>query len=247
MFTGVRAYLDDHSQGYTDNEEFTEHVNTFKSILHNIESIENERSKSTTGKVRNKMEMRNAATDHGLAVAGAIYSYAKKKGDILLMESVNFKISHLNKYRDAGLVIELISIKDTALRFREDLTRYGITADSFTEFEEKIAQYTDALGVRNTGAATKSGAKKTMQTIFREADNILDSIDRLMNKFKIIDPDFHAGYKSARVIKDLGYRHRGGFAGNGNASGEGSAAGNESQNSGISQVSQTSSGQGSEL
>jgi len=48
-----------------------------------------------------------------------------------------------------------------------------------------------------------------------------------MNKFKIIDPDFHAGYKSARVIKDLGYRHTGGFARNGNTSGEVSNAGNE--------------------
>ncbi len=250
MFTGVRAYLDDHSTGYTDNEEFTEHVNTFKSILHNIEATENERSKATTGKVRNKAEMRKAATDFGLAVAGAIYSYAKKKGDILLMESVNYKISHLNKYRDAGLVIELTSIRDIAARFPEDLAKYGITADKFEEFESKIAQYKDAIGAKNTGTATKSGAKKTMQTMFKEADSIVDSIDRLMNNFRIADPDFYAGYKSARVIKDLGYRHTGGFAGNGNTSGVGSAAGNETQNSGFgqgSQVIETSPVQGSEL
>ncbi|MBK9334008.1 MAG: hypothetical protein IPM96_16775 [Ignavibacteria bacterium] len=250
MFTGVRAYLDDHSAGFTDNEEFTNHVNTFKSILHNIEATENERSKATTGKVRNKAEMRKVATDYGLAVAGAIYSYAKKKGDIQLMESVNLKISDFIKFRDAGLVIELTSIRDTAARFPEDLAKYGITADKFAEFEGKIAQYADALGAKNTGTATKSGARKTMQTMFKEADSILDSIDRLMNEFRIVDPDFYAGYKSARVIKDLGFRHTGGFARNGNTSGEGSAAGNESQNSGISQVSQiieTSPGQGSEL
>ena len=46
-------------------------------------------------------------------------------------------------------------------------------------------------------------------TLFKETDDILDSIDRLMENYKVSNGEFYAGYKTSRVIKDLGIRHKG--------------------------------------
>jgi len=210
MYVGVRAYLDDHSAGYEDNEEFNEHMNSFKSILEEIAAKEDERSKATLGKVKYKAKIRKSVTDQALAVAGAIYSYAKKSGNDNLKDSVDFKKSDFVKFRDAGLVIELESLKDKAVQHSAEIARYGITAEKLTGFQNEAAKYADALGAKNTGSATRSGANKTMVSLFKEADNLLDSIDRFMENYKISDKDFYDGFKSARVIRDLGTRHKDG-------------------------------------
>ncbi len=52
----------------------------------------------------------------------------------------------------------------------------------------------DALAAKNSGSATLTGAIKTMVTLFKDADSLLDSIDRFMEKYKIDDKDFYDGY-----------------------------------------------------
>lgn len=210
MYIGVRAYLDDHSEGYSDNEEFNDHINNFKSILQDIAAKEDERSKATLGKVKNKSRMRKEATELALAVSGAIYSFAKKTGDVALRESMDLRSSDFKKFRDSVLLIELNSIKDKAAQYSADIARYGITADKLTEYGEKTAKYAEALGAKDTGSATRSGASKTMISLFREADSLLDSMDRIMAYYKVSDQDFYEAYKAARVIRDLGIRHGGG-------------------------------------
>ncbi|MBS1517920.1 MAG: hypothetical protein JSS91_07520 [Bacteroidetes bacterium] len=223
MYVGVRAYLDDHSAGYENNEEFNEHLNSYKSVLQDIARKEDERSKATLGKVKNKARVRRSVTDQALAVSGAIYSFAKKSGDYVLMRSVDLQKTDFDRFRDAGLVIELNSIKNKAAQFSAEIARFGITAEKFTEFENKINEYVDALSAKNTGSATKQGASKTMVSFFRDADSLLDSIDRFMENYKISDKDFYDGYKAARVIKDLGIRHNGGIGINGAFPGNGSS------------------------
>ena len=228
MFVGVRAYLDDHSSGYEDNEEFNEHMISYKSVLQEIAAKEDERSKATLGKVKNKAKVRRSVTDQALSISGAVYAYAKKTGNVSLTETVDYKKTDFDKFRDAGLVIELSSLKDTAIRYSAEIAKYGITADKITAFENEIIKYSDALGERNTGSATRQGAKKTMITLFSDADSLLDSIDRFMESYKIIDKDFYDGYKASRVIKELGIRHNGGNGNNGNNGNNGGSGNNGS-------------------
>ena len=223
MFVGVRAYLDDHSTGYEDNEEFNEHISSFKSALQEIAGKEDERSKATLGKVKNKTNLRKSVTNQALAISGAIYAFAKKTGNVSLTESVKYRKTDFNKFRDAGLEIELRSLKDIASQFNAEISRYGISEDNINAFENEINKYSAALGDKNTGSATKQGAKKSMKSMFITADSLVDSIDRFMENYKISDRDFYDGYKAARVVKDLGIRHNGG---NGNTGTNGSAGTN---------------------
>jgi len=210
MYVGVRAYLDKHVSGYEDNIEFNEHINSYKAAINEIELKEDERNKATKGKVKSKTVSRETASDLALAAAGALYSFAKKRGDVTLMDSVKHRRSGFTRMRDALLVIELNSILDKSKQYRSEISRFGITPEILSEFENEVMRYTEALGAKNTGSATKSGAKKTMAALFSEADSLLDSIGRFMDLYRIKDPEFFAGYRSARSIKDLGIRHTGG-------------------------------------
>ncbi|HMQ70623.1 MAG TPA: hypothetical protein PKA90_16700 [Ignavibacteria bacterium] len=209
MYDAVSAFLEEKSSNYSGNEEFTEHVNSFKASVNAIELKEDLRNKSTRGKVIDKNINRGSVTDQALAVAGALYAMAKKNGNVTLLESVKYTKSGLNRFRDTGLVIELNSIKEKAVEYSEAISRFGISSDSLAEFTGNIKIYEDALAAKASGGATKSGAVKSLMTLFRESDNILDSIDRLMENYKVSKSEFYDGYKTSRVIKDLGIRHKG--------------------------------------
>lgn len=208
MYEAVTAYLSENNSKYSENEEFIDHLNSFRTAVTEIAIMEDERSKSITGKTRNKIISRNTVTDEALAVAGAIYAYAKKSGNVSLMESVNQNKSRLNKFRENVLVIELNFIKDKAMENSQALERYGITLQKIEQFKDNITAFSNAIGARAVGGAAKTSATKTLFTRFKEAGDVLDSIDKLMEIYRVSNNEFYQGYKSARVIWDLGIRHR---------------------------------------
>lgn len=65
-------------------------------------------------------------------------------------------------------------------------------------------RHSKALGAQDTGGAEKKKARnKSLSTLIKDADSVLDSIDKLMENYKNSNEEFYAGYKTARVIKDL--------------------------------------------
>lgn len=207
MYNGVIAHLEKNSSIYSENEEFVSHKGAFKSATEEIGLKEDVVNKATTGKTLEKTVTRNFVTLQALGVAGAICAYAKKIGDITLAESTKHTISSLNKFRDTGLVIELNSIKDKAIDNSSALVKYDISPEKLDSFIKNIAQYSKALGAKSTGGSLKTGAVKSLTTLFKEAGIVLDSIDRLMENYRDTHKEFYSSYRAARVIKNLGIRH----------------------------------------
>lgn len=207
MYESVIAYLGENISIFSPNEEFTDHYNAFKKVVDDIGLREDERSKATTGKTMKKVIARNSVTNQAMAIAGGIYAYAKKSGNVTLQESSNITKSKLAKFRDTGLVIELNSIKDKATGLSDILVKYGISSASLSDFADNIENYSIAIGEKATGGASRTSASGSLVTLFKEADSLLDSFDRMMENYKLSNADFFRGYKSGRVIRDLGARH----------------------------------------
>lgn len=112
---------------------------------------------------------------------------------ITLMETTRITKSRLELLRDDVLVIELNSIKDKAIDNAEAITNYGVPAERLTKFINSITQYTKALGARASGGSQKTGATKSLTTLFKEADSMLDSIDRLMENYRDTHKEFYDG------------------------------------------------------
>ena len=207
MFNGVLAHLEKNSSKYTDNEEFINHRDSFKSKAESIESKEDERSKVTSGKTKDKLFKREKVTLFALGVAGAICAYAKKSGFITVAESTKLTKSKLNGLRDNVLLIELKSIREKAELYSEAISKYGYPAEKLEEFANSILQYSIALRAKANSGAVRTGATKSLKILFKEADIMLDSIDRLMENYRDTQKEFYDGYKASRVIKNLGIRH----------------------------------------
>ncbi|MEO8666644.1 MAG: hypothetical protein ABI462_14215 [Ignavibacteria bacterium] len=208
MYDAVSAYLDDNSSKFLLNEELNTHHASFKEALDAIAGREDLRNKSTKGRTQEKTVTRASVTSQALAIAGALYAYAKKSGNISLRESVKYTHTSLDSQRDNVLIIELNSLKDKAIENKGILEKYDITPEKLEKYTSNIESYSNALGARSTGKASKSGAIKSLVTLFRDASSILDSIDRLMENYNVGEEQFYSGYKAARVIMDLGKRHK---------------------------------------
>lgn len=208
MYESVRAYLERNPLAFSDNEEFMYHYNDLVELLNRIGAREDKQLKATTGKVKDKTISRRKATNATLAIAGALYAYARKTGDVPLMESVNLTRAKLNRFRDANLAIELNSIRDKADQYKDHLIKFGITAEKLTGYSAIILNYINSFGAKVHGVATRTSTIGSLGNAMNEASDLLKAIDKLMENYSESDPEFYSGYKAARVVKNLGVRYK---------------------------------------
>ena len=209
MYRTVNTYLSDNSNIISGNEEFLNHKDSLDQTIKEIKLKEDIRNKAIKGKTTEKKVTREIVTNKALAIAGALYNFAKKKGDQQMMASTKFTKTRFTQLRDVELSIELNSISEKAVEISTEILKFGISQDKLDSFLSDILTYSAALGVQDTGVALRKGAHKSLKTLFEDADNLLDSLDRFTENYKDSNEAFYAGYKTARVIKDLGYRKRG--------------------------------------
>jgi hypothetical protein len=78
-----------------------------------------------------------------------------------------------------------------------------VTQANIDELDQSLKNFNAAKTAPRSAIAERSVHTKSLATLVREAQTVLrNSIDRYVNLFRRIDPDFVAGYKSARVIVD---------------------------------------------
>lgn len=132
------------------------------------------------------------------AVAGK--TTTKLKADV--------KESYLRRMRDTELVIKARSIYELAVANLAALAPYGITDAKVNALKEKIDSYDTSLGERESGSATRTGARLSLTELFAKTDDILENeIDRQMELLREEYTEFCNEYFAARVIRDLGIAH----------------------------------------
>lgn len=211
MYSAVQSYVDDNQNLISGNEEFMLHKNSLTDLIIDIRNKQEIKNNATKGKVKDKDLTRDLVTKQALAAAGALFAFAKKTGNQPLVASVNYSRSRLDRLRDVELIIVLNSIKDKLNENSAEMIKYGISAEKLSAFLTNIETYSRAVAAKDSGGATKKGASVTLETLFKNADDLLISIDKLMENFIDSNGDFYSGYKSARVIKDLGVRRNSGI------------------------------------
>lgn len=207
MYESVIAYLERNPSVFSDNEGFVDHLAKLKALNADLETFEDQQSKAKTGKVRNKTIHRNKVTKVALAVAGAIYAYARQNGLNILMDSVTFTKSKLDKFRADNLKIELRSIRQKAEEYREQITRYGITSAKLDGYIANIDDYVSAVHTSSNGRPVRTAAVRSLSEADTETRKHLKAIDRLVENYSD-NMEFYTGYKSARRIQQLGIRYR---------------------------------------
>jgi len=106
------------------------------------------------------------------------------------------------------LVTKLLAIKDDVRDNLNALASHGITQQVYDEFAATVDNYVTSVGVKETSYAERSAAVKSITDLFDQASESLKTLDKLIEEYRTKNPNFFNGYKSARGIKDFGYRSK---------------------------------------
>lgn len=206
MFGRVDSYLIEKEPEYTSNQELKNFADELKTKYDEISNKEDERNNSTKGTSPAKSSAKDSVIESTVAIAGALFTFAKKNNDLVLMEKTNLTRSKLKVKRDVELSIILKSIKDLVQLNIASLAGYGIDAAKLAAFEQRINKFEQAKDELETSGSKKSGTIVSLSQLFIQADDIINSIDKLMEGFRETNLEFYSGYKTARTIKDIGTR-----------------------------------------
>lgn len=208
MYDTVHAFLEDNLAVYTDTAEFVVNKDAFISKMEEINAKETERMNAMTGKTLGKNAAKKSVISIVLSIAGALFAFGKKTNDISLVEKSKLSKTKLEGLRDVELMIVLNSVKDLIIQNSASLVPFGVTPAKMQDFETKLTNYSEALGAKESSGATKSSASKSLKQIFKDADEILRLIDKLAEGFKESNLQFYNGYKTSRIVRDMGVRHK---------------------------------------
>lgn len=207
MLATVHAYAAENSNVYSDTEEFVSGIAKLKNLLDLIKDKEDDRSTVAKGKTKDKNVTRKSVSDFAVMVAGAVYAYGKKSENVVLTEKVNITATFLASLRNHDLVMVLESIMELAEENSAAIVPFGITAEKLSKYHARVTQYSKALSAKDSSGASKTSAAKSLRQLFKDSDNVIDTLDKLVEGFKESNTEFYNGYKAARVTKNLGIRH----------------------------------------
>ena len=159
-----------------------------------------------------KSSMKSQAEDEFIAtllpVASALFIYAKEIRDTELREKVRMSENKLYKTRDTELAEKGMQIVELAETHGVELGKRGITAEMISVLKTNANNFHGAIGIRESSVAERIGARTTVETLFDQADEILeDEVDRAMELVRQADSQFYNEYFASRLIRSAGIRH----------------------------------------
>ena len=209
MYEGLLTLLQANSAEFQSIGGFSDAVTQFSSIVSEVKAKSNETEVLTAGKVAAKHEAEDLLVGLLLPVCSALYIFARKQDNTEIKERANITEAKLRAMRDTELASYGESIADLANTNASALALMGITAEMIADLKGKAQAYTAAIGARESSVAERKGARGSMNELFDKADELLnEDFDRYFELLRPTDTELYNKYFSARVVKDMGMRHR---------------------------------------
>jgi hypothetical protein len=140
-------------------------------------------------------------------VANALVAFGSAENLPDVCEIAGIKRSKLEKMAKVDCVQRSESIIGLALKYKEKAAQYGVPAEKVDSLQPALDAFKGTMDSIATGASGRTGAVKSIKSLFIGADTVLkESLDRMVATLQTSNPQFYASYKAARVIHDLGGR-----------------------------------------
>lgn len=153
-----------------------------------------------------------AMAEMTLEIAGAVANVARDHAMHDLLQVVRVGRTAFRHLRRSHRIWIAQRVHDAALSVLDRLGVYGVTAESLASFLARITAAAEGVHMPRTTVVAKKAATEHLVSLFQATDALLrDEIDRLVIRLRKVQPEFYAGYRSARRIVDV----RGRRAGNG--------------------------------
>ena len=209
MYEGLMSLVRDNGDKIQSINGFSDAVTKFSGIMALIKAKSIEVDEASAGKTSSKYNAEDALIESLLPLCSALYLFGRKEGNTKILERANITESRLRLMRDSELGSYGSAIAEMAAENSQGISGLGVTAENIAELKTKSETYVSAIGERESGIAGRKGARETMMDLFKEADELLSrEIDNYMEIIRPNEPEFYNKYYAAKVIKDMGIRHR---------------------------------------
>ncbi|MDR2681319.1 MAG: hypothetical protein LBC47_10980 [Tannerella sp.] len=144
-----------------------------------------------------------------LKVSGALYVYAFDTGNKELAAKVDMNKTQLFRMENNTLLVTAGEIAAKAAKTGAALADYGIGAAELADLSEHMADFEALLVKPRTVIGEHKRHTTNLTRLFAETDSVLyDRLDKLINLFKVSEPDFYASYKNARNVINTSVRKK---------------------------------------
>ena len=209
MYQTVKQHCSDNQTIWNKYLPFTDAFGRFETIFNGIDSYAQVQTLITKGVANDKQNSKDAIATKATDLCGIVRAYASKNNNQTLKKAVDYKFTLLRRKRDTLFVDTIKTIANQVEENLFNLADYNITATDLTELNNLIKNFNTILSSPRSKTTVRKNATKQLSVLFKEADTILkEELDGLVSNFKATNPDFVNQYTNARMIVDLGVRHR---------------------------------------
>jgi hypothetical protein len=179
----------------------------FEVVIAEIEGEHKKQAIDSKGITVSRDQVREDLTEDANMMAGALFSYAKHKGDADLCQRTNVYPSTLMRSSQADFIRITSEIAGECQKAGASLSDYGPSADAIAKYVSRVELYKQMSTMPRNAKVEKVTATSNLDELFRKCDDILlNHIDTLVVQFKKTAPNFFKDYDNARIIVDQGNR-----------------------------------------
>jgi hypothetical protein len=208
MFTTVAAYLDSHNSVWNSMAPLASAVQSFKDKVAAIATAA-QQQETPTGATESKSSARDDLEEVLFLTCEALAVIGHTSDNHDLLAATALSPSTLDRMPDdelgarANLVLGLANARKT------ELASLHVTQANLDELTQTLQSFSTLKTQPRTASAERSAHTQSLTSLIRDANSILrDQIDRSVNLFSRSNPDFVAGYESARVVVDRVATHK---------------------------------------
>jgi hypothetical protein len=210
MHSTVASYMDQNQTIWTGNKAFSASVGQLNTNNSVISQKRDAQETATDGEAELKRQAQQDLEEKIIEIADQIYALAVKNNDVGLEAQSHLTLSILDGLDPEQLVEKGGDISALATANLSGLADYGITQTDVTALDTLTGNFGKVKTAPRTAISNRAGQTMTLSGAIRDNQSLLRrQLDKQMTKFKKTNPEFYAGYQTARVIVSRRSHHAG--------------------------------------
>lgn len=205
MHLKVERVCDENTNVYQSLAAFVNAVMIFKQNNKKVGNTTVKQKTPTNGYTEKRDQIRTELAELAIEIAGSILAYAHETKNDVLARKVDYSFTELTHASDAAVKNRTIIILNEASSIVASLADYGTDNNLLTQLEGKLTEFTDIVGIKGYSKEETQTATEQIAELLAENNELLKNrLDKLMLKFRKINPGFYKNYLNAREIYNFG-------------------------------------------
>ena len=202
----VLGVLDANTAIWQANVALTAARNQLDTGIKYVDSLQTTQAGVTTGVTQDKTTIRQNLAAAAVIVAGAVAAYADSQNNHELFAKVDFTAADLTHGAEEKCQTNCANILQIGKDNLAALVANNTLAQS--DLDTLETQLTAFGGIaakpRQAKAGTKSATNQLPAALLANDRTLERQLDKLMEKYRVTNPDFYQAYQVARIIVDIG-------------------------------------------